>query len=343
MKSFLQLVFVTFCAAGVFAQAPSPAKPKPGAPAKPASAPKKTAPAKTAAPSAPAASVPAAEKPVLVVGSQSITAKEFEGFIAALPEQVQAQARGPMKRQLAEQIVRVKLMAEEARKQGLDKDPILKAKVQFQTENLLAGEYYQNLMKSAGGSDADMQKYFADHKNEFEQAAARHILIRFKGSPVPLRDGQKDLTEEEALAKAADLRKKIEGGEDFAAIAKAESDDTGSGANGGDLGTFKRGSMVPPFEAAVFSMKPGEMSQPVKTQFGYHVIKLEKFAGQNYEEAKAEIEKRIKPEQARKQMEELRAKSPVTIDDAYFGPEPAKAAPPQTAPGTPAPAPAAAK
>ena len=102
-----------------------------------------------------------------------------------------------------------------------------------------------------------MQKYYEAHKSEFERVHARHILIRAAGSPMAVRPGQKDLTDAEALAKAQEIRKKIEGGEDFAALARAESDDTGSGANGGDLGFFGHNQMVPPFEEAAFAMKAG--------------------------------------------------------------------------------------
>src|SRR4030095_104336 len=98
-----------------------------------------------------------------------------------------------------------------------------------------------NDMKPA---EADGQKYYDAHKGEYEKIKARHILIRFKGSPVPAGE-KKDLTEEEALAKTKALRARIVGGEDFATIAKAESDDTGSGAAGGSLDFFGPGQMVP--------------------------------------------------------------------------------------------------
>jgi hypothetical protein len=81
-------------------------------------------------------------------------------------------------------------------------------------------------------------------------------------------------TEAEALALANELRERILAGEDFAALAKAYSDDTSSGANGGDLGWFGRNAMVAPFEEAAFSLAVGEVSEPVKTDFGYHLIEV---------------------------------------------------------------------
>ncbi|MBN1585483.1 peptidyl-prolyl cis-trans isomerase [Candidatus Uhrbacteria bacterium] len=71
------------------------------------------------------------------------------------------------------------------------------------------------------------------------------------------------------------VREKIEDGGDFGALASEYSDDTASAANGGDLGWFGRGEMVPEFESAAFSMEPGEVSPPIKTQFGYHIIRVE--------------------------------------------------------------------
>jgi len=281
-----------------------------------------TAPAKTTvkAPAKPAAAPDG--KVVLTIGEEKITDKQFDAFVDALPDQVKAQARGPMKRSVAEQMVRVKLLADEAKKRGMDKDPAFVAKAQFQYENMLAGAVFNEMQKDIKTDEATMKKYYDEHKKDFEFVQARHILIRFKGSAVPLKEGQKDLTEEESLAKVTELRKKIVGGEDFAAVAKAESDDVGSGAVGGDLGNFKRGQMVGPFDEAAFNAKVNEITEPVKTPFGYHIIKVEKKG--DYAEAKPELEKRVKPDAAREMVEDVRKKATVVFDDAYFGPEPPK-------------------
>src|SRR5258708_20003205 len=96
--------------------------------------------------------------------------------------------------------------------------------------------------------------------------------------------GQKNMSDEDALAKATDLRTKIVAGGDFAALAKAESDDTGSGANGGALGEFTHGRMVPQFEQAAFALPVGEVSLPIKTQFGYHCILVAKHETKNFQQ-----------------------------------------------------------
>jgi len=316
--------------AGVLsAQTPPAAAPKPKAPAaavKPAGttpkAPATTTP-KPAAAKTPAKPAPVPDgKVVLTIGADKITDKQFDAFVDALPDQIKAQAKGPMKRQIAEQMVRVRLLSDEAKRRGIDKEPGFAAKAAFQYDNLLAGALFQDMQKDVKSDEASLKKYFDDHKQELESVQARHILIRYKGSPVPLREGKQELTEEESLAKATDLRKKIMEGGDFAALAKTESDDVGSGNVGGDLGNFKRGQMVPAFEQAAFSAKLNEVTEPVKTQFGYHIIKVEKRAG--FEEMKPELEKRVKPDAAREEVENFRKKATVTFDDAFFGPEPTK-------------------
>jgi parvulin-like peptidyl-prolyl isomerase len=192
---------------------------------------------------------------------------------------------------------------------------------------------YQNILAAAKPDEATTRAYYDAHKSEYVEVKARHILIRFKGSPVPLRAGQKELTEEEALAKAQDIRKKLADGGDFDAIAKAESDDVGSGSKGGDLGSFGHGRMVPAFETVAFSIPIGQLSEPVKSQFGYHIIKVESRQEKTYAEVRADIEKKLQPETAKKEVDALRAATPVVLDPNYFGPPTPPPSAPSIGPG----------
>ena len=167
--------------------------------------------------------------------------------------------------------------------------------------------------------EEEAHKYFEEHKSESEQVRARHILIKMKGSPVPSAPDKKELSDEEALGKVREIRKRILAGEDFATIARAESDDKGSGLSGGDLGSFKRGAMVPAFDAAAFSQPIGEIGEPVKTQFGYHIIKVEQRDIKTFDELRPELEKKMRPELARKAIDEFRKNAAVVVDDTYFG------------------------
>jgi peptidyl-prolyl cis-trans isomerase C len=290
---------------------------------------------------APAAKPPAdPDKVVLTVGDQKVTEAQFDDMVNSLPAQYQQMARGAGKRQFAEQLVQVMVLSQEAEKRKMDQDPKLKQSLAFQRENLLASALFQSMQEAAKVDDAAVEKYFNEHKSDYEVLKARHILIRVKGAPMQAIAGKPELTDEEALAKAQAIRKRLEAGEDFATIAKAESDDAGSGAQGGDLGEFRKGMMVPPFEAAAFAAKVNEVTEPVKTPFGYHLIKVESHVTKSLDEVKPEIEKKLRPEIARTEVEQMRKSATVLMDDAFFGPTP-PAAPGRFGIGSPPPPPPA--
>lgn len=261
---------------------------------------------------------PAASDPVvLTVGDQRITQSEFERIVSTLPEQAQAQAKSPEgRRQLADQLVELKVLAQQARAQKLDQIPDVKTRLEIESDQVLASAVYHAL---ATPDEAALHAYYDAHKSEMEQVHARHILVRFKGSAVPLRIGEKDLTEEEALQKCKDLRAKILAGAKFTELAQTESDDVGSGQNGGDLDTFGHGAMVPEFEQAAFALKVGEVSEPVRSDFGYHLILVESHTTKSYEDALPDIQKAVGPAAADKAVEEMKGKASVKYDETYFG------------------------
>jgi peptidyl-prolyl cis-trans isomerase C len=255
---------------------------------------------------------------VLTVGDVTLTAAQFDQLIDMLPEQSRASARGPNRKQFADNLAQVLALSQEGKRRGLDQTPAFKLQSMFTIANYLAGVTFAQVSKEAKPSEADERAYYEEHKQDWDGVSARHILIRFQGSQVPLKPGQKDLTDAEALAKAQDLRKKVVAGEDFAALAKAESDDAGSGANGGDLGTFHHGQMVPAFDTAAYALKPGEVSEPVKTQFGYHIIKVDKRETKTFDEVRPEIERRMAPDQSKKMLEEMVKKVNPVFDPEFF-------------------------
>lgn len=136
----------------------------------------------------------------------------------------------------------------------------------FQIDKLLEAEL--------GGTTAvtpeEVSDFYAKNPSEFQQSErvrASHILIR-------LPDGADAATKEQARGRAAEILNDVKAGKDFAALAKEHSQDPGSGPNGGDLGAFERGQMVGAFEQAAFSLPPGQTSELVETQFGFHIIKV---------------------------------------------------------------------
>jgi peptidyl-prolyl cis-trans isomerase C len=288
-------------------------------------------PAPAAPPAAPAPTDPNAV--VLTIGDKKITAGEFYELVKALPQQYQETARGAGRRDFARNLVELQVLAEQAVKLGLDKQPATQLQLQFQRDNMLAQAMFLNLQQTSTIGDADVQAYYDAHKSDYETLTARHILIRVKGAPMPPVPGKPELSDDEAKAKAEALRKRIVAGEDFAKIAKDESDDTSSGEKGGDLGEFKKGMMVPPFETAAFALKPGDISEPVVTPFGYHIIQVQTHVTRPVSEVKAEILAQMKPGAARQAVAAMTDKQKVEYNDSFFGPAPA---PPPAMPGMPA-------
>lgn len=271
-----------------------------------------------ARPPAPAQVAPDAV--IITVGDEKVTRAQFERIMASVPEQQRAQFASPAgKKRLAEQLVELKAMAHEARTEKLEEDPLVKAEISLRIDQALAQRLFQTFLETSKPDDAALHAYYDAHKNEWEQVKAKHILIRFKGSGVPVKAGGKDRTDEEALALANDLHAKIVAGANFDELAKANSDDTGNANMGGELGSFERGRMVPQFEKAAFAAEVGKVTEPVKSQFGYHLILVEEHKTKPFDEVRAQIEKKIEPEMAQKRVADLKKNTPAVLDESYFG------------------------
>lgn len=264
--------------------------------------------------------LPPPDPVVITVGSEKITKSQFEQILDTLSAQQRSQAQTPKgKREIAEQLAELVVLAQAARAQKLDQDPKVQSQLKLQSDQVLANNLYQKLGNDAKPDEAAVRAFYAVHKQDWEELKARHILIRAQGSPIPLKPSQKDLTDAEALAKAQEIRAKIIAGADFATEAKAESDDSGTAQFGGELGTFAKGRMVPAFEKAAFALDVGKVSEPVKTPFGYHLILVESHTTKPFEDVSLEIELKMKPELAKKGLEELKEKTPTVLNEDYFG------------------------
>jgi peptidyl-prolyl cis-trans isomerase C len=259
-----------------------------------------------AAPAADAAA-PAAEPPrdpntvVAKAGSAEIT----EGDIALAREAFAselANVPAPQQRSvLVDAIINMELMAQGAHDANLDQGPEFERRLEFLKLQALRNAFVEHeVVKTV--ADADLQQAYqtlvvAQHKPE-QQVHARHILVD---------------TKEAADKIIADLK----GGAKFEDLAKQSKDP--SGQNGGDLGFFGPGQMVPPFEKAAFALKPGEFTQePVQTEFGWHVIKVEETrmsAPPTFDEVKEQLKNYVLRQKFEQATASLRDKYPVEIID----------------------------
>lgn len=222
------------------------------------------------------------EKKVLAtVGEKEITNLDIENALKTLdPYQAMHFNNEEGKKQLLQDLVNQELFFIEAKEENLDSDERFKAEMKKIEENVLKQYAINKVLSSVSLTEEDKKTFFEANKASFnkpETASAKHILV----------------DDEE---KANDILAKINAGEVSFEDAAAQHSSCPSKDAGGDLGNFSKGQMVPEFEEAVFSMNKGELRGPVKTQFGYHIIKLDdlqKGGESTYEEVEAEIEKTL--------------------------------------------------
>jgi peptidyl-prolyl cis-trans isomerase C len=242
-------------------------------------------------------------KVVAEVGSEKITLEEVDSMIGNVPKQYQAQALAN-KDKLLDNIINQKLLYGEALKQNLKEDPAVKKQIEEATKEILIRDYLKReIEQKAVVSDADAQAYYDGNKDKFmepEKVKVSHILV-------------------DAEAEAKDILVSLNGGADFAALAKEKSK-CPSKDKGGDLGLLAKGQTVPEFEQAAFALQPGQLSEVVKTQFGYHIIKVTEKQPEkerSFDEAKDQIKQTLLSQKQKEQFDfllnELKNKNRVVI------------------------------
>jgi peptidyl-prolyl cis-trans isomerase C len=248
---------------------------------------------------------------VAKIGNKKITVSEFNKLIGYLdPERQQMIESNPeLKATLLTQLVQSMVISDLAKKKGFDKKPEIVQQIKFFSDSFLSTEYLKKeVVQKISIPESELKQYYDSHQEEFktpEMVRARHILVR-------VAQGASEEDKKKALEKAKDIVKKIQGGEEFEKLAVEFSDDQGTKSKGGDLGFFPRGRMVKTFEDAVFALKPGEVSDPIETQFGYHIIKVEEQkepSTEPFETAKGKINEKLLQEQIRTKVTEFIDKS----------------------------------
>jgi peptidyl-prolyl cis-trans isomerase C len=223
---------------------------------------------------APAATDKPATPPVAIVDGTPISRDAYDDYLKGLLRGKPAtDVTADEKNQVLDQMINMQLIATQADKDGLEKDPDVATRIALLRTQILADAAAQKYVKSNEPSDADLHAAYdaATDKTEYH---ASHILVPTK-------------------EKAEQLIKKIKGGAKFEDVAKAESTDN-SKANGGDLGWFTTARMVKPFGDAVKGLKKGEFTpEPVQTQYGWHIIKLEDTRDAPFDQMKGQLSNAI--------------------------------------------------
>lgn len=241
------------------------------------------------------------------VNGTTITTGDFARELKNLPEYLKAMADTPQgRKEMLDTMVIRELILQKASKDGLDKGPELEEKLQELKKRLIVESFLKKKVETdAQVSDADLKKFYDQNIDKFkagEQIRASHILVK---------------TEKEAK----DIQAQLKAGGKFEELARKHSVDSSS-AKGGDLGWFGKGAMVPVFEQAALALKEGQISDVVKSDFGYHIIKLtgKRPAGTRpFDEVKDQIKAAVMPgkqqEIFQKIKEELKKSAKVTVKE----------------------------
>lgn len=253
-------------------------------------------------------------------GATQVTQRDLEAELARYPENARTRILGneAQIRQILESIAIRRALAQEATQAHLQDKPEIRYMLKHAEERALADLWLQELEQKKLGGDIEqlaLEQYTAnkDRYKQPEQIHAAHILIK-TGT---------ERSKEEARKLAEEVLVKAKAGEPFEELARQYSEDT-SAKKGGDLGFFAKGRMVKPFEEAAFALaEPGQLSDPVETQFGFHIIKLLERKPEHmlsFEEVKPQLLQQSRArfaQQFRMQYtNELKAKAPLNYDDA---------------------------
>jgi peptidyl-prolyl cis-trans isomerase C len=228
------------------------------------------------------------------VNGSVITTADFKKEVETLPPYLKPMAETPDgKKELLDTMIIREIIMQQAQKDGLDKSKEVADKLEELKKRIVVEAFLKKKVEAqASLTDADLQKYYDQNKEKLktgEQVRASHILVKSE-------------------AEAQDILGQLKKGGNFEELAAKYSIDAAK-TKGGDLGWFGKGSMIPEFEKVVFNMKEGEISGVVKTQFGYHIIKLtgKRPAGiPSFDEVKEQLKAKLLPEKQQEVFQKLK-------------------------------------
>jgi peptidyl-prolyl cis-trans isomerase C len=248
------------------------------------------------------------------VNGHVITLEEFEQEMERLPESAKLQMISEEgRRKFLQDLINQDLLLQEAKKKGLDKNKEILANIEKLKKGLIISALGEELCVGKDEvSDEEVEAYYRENKKEFvlEQVWVRHILLK-------------------TLDEAKEIKKRLYQGEDFITLAKQYSIWKPTQMKGGDLGYIKRGMVHKSFEEAAFALKKqGDLSDVVKTEFGYNIIRLEDKIGPRqlaFSEVRDEIRNRLRNKKREKvltaYLQDLRKESQIRINEELLAAE----------------------
>lgn len=275
---------------------------------------------------------------IMRVNGEAITEGQFTLFIQSAPQEARQFYASPAgRRALADELVKLKVLEQEGGRLGITNDPETKQAVAMATSQITASRALEKL-----ASEKAEPRLRSEYEKEKATAVSlRHIVVAYQGGQVPARGGQQAPSESAAMQKANAIAATLRSGADFGDTARAQSDDEQTAGQGGNLGPVKAEMLPPEIASVVTKLKPGQMSDPVKTAFGIHIFKVEQ---PSFEDLKPALTQKVRQQIAQEEVKRLQDAAKVDLDPKFFPPAPAAPAgggapgipqgAPQTAPPT---------
>jgi parvulin-like peptidyl-prolyl isomerase len=257
---------------------------------------------------------------VAEVDGRKITAAEMDKIIASFPANNQQAIRA--RPQLLNQVFLMQRLAQDAEKAGLEKQSPYREQLEAYRLQLLSTAELSNVNNGLQIPLEDQQKYYKENPDKFKEVRVRVIYIAFNPTGKAPADGKKQLTEAAAKAQIEDLAKQIQGGADFGKLARDLSDDQASAAKDGDFGVVKQDSPYPKeLKEAVFALKQGDISSPVKQPSGFYLIRAEQVTQQPYDDVVVQINQAVRQVKFQEWLKGVQGQYNVKIESpAYFAP-----------------------
>lgn len=241
------------------------------------------------------------ENVLAVVAGKELTEAQFEAYLKSVPREQQMYAQNPQYReQYKEQFIDLYLFAQLGKDEKMDETDEFKEIIEGARRDILAQLSMRDMLKDITVTEEEQKAFYEENKAQFGKGAtvsAKHILT-------------------DSEEKCQTILKNIEAGEKTFEDAAREFSTCPSGAKGGDLGEFGKGQMVKEFEDAAFAANIGEVVGPVKTQFGYHLIKVEK-KNEACEAPFEEVKVKVMNEVAQKKREQVYSEKMTKLKEKF--------------------------
>jgi parvulin-like peptidyl-prolyl isomerase len=257
---------------------------------------------------------------------QNLTIGELKTFLAAMPPNMQQSAQRD-RRAFVTQFALMHRLAELAEAAKLDQRTPTRESLAFNRLNVLMNAQLHEVLDGIQVPPADAQAFYDQNKTRFSQVKVKAIYIPFSGTAAGA-DAPKHLSEAEAEAKITKLRTSIAAGADFVKMVKENSEDQTSAAKDGDFGTIRRTDNLPEaIRNAIFKLKAGEVSEPVKQPNGFYLFRAEEISAQPFNEVQDEIVNELKQTRFREYMDQTTRSLNLKIENEAFFSEGAPAGP----------------